>query len=154
MHIHFVCSGNTFRSRLAEAYLKSKKIKGFDVSSSGVRAHENRNGPITWYGARLMKRHALVSYMSNSWTHTTPKQLQDADIVIFMDKKHHHHSRRDLGFTGKRYQIWNIPDLDDLGFHGETSNKEEEERNRMRASEQVYQKIKHKVDAFASTFKK
>jgi protein-tyrosine-phosphatase len=92
--------------------------------------------------------------MSNGWTHTTPKQLQAADIVIFMDKKHHHHSKRDLGFTGKRYEIWNIPDLDDLGFHGETSNKEEEERNRMRVSEQVYQKIKHKVDAFVSTLKK
>jgi len=154
MHIHFVCSGNTFRSRLAEAYLKSKNIKGLMVTSSGVKAHENTNGPITWFGARLIKLHGLIPFMSDGWTRTTPKQLKDSDIVIFMDKEHHHHSQKELGFSGKRYEIWNIPDLGDLGFQDEPDDNAEGDLKLMRASEEIFQKIQHNVDTFASILQK
>lgn len=150
MHIHFVCSGNTFRSRLAEAYLKSKNIRGLRVTSSGVKAHENKNGPITWYAARLIKHHDLVHFMSHGWTRTTQEFLKDADIVIFMDKKHHHHGQKDLGFSGKRYEIWNIPDLGDLGLKGETGDTHKEDLDRIRASDKIYEKIKRKVDKLFS----
>lgn len=146
MKIHFVCTGNTFRSRLAEAYLRSKKIPNFEISSSGVRAHENKNGPITWFGARLMKRYGLVPHMSKHWSHTSRELLQGADIVIFMDKAHHHHSKTDLGFTGKRYEIWNIPDLEDLGFDTETGGDIEEDVKRIIAAEKIFNQIMRKVD--------
>lgn len=38
--IHFVCRGNNFRSRLAEAYLNSKKLPGIKVISSGIEAEK------------------------------------------------------------------------------------------------------------------
>jgi len=137
--------GNTFRSRLAEAYLRSKKIPNVDVSSSGVRAHENKNGPVCWYTVRLIKRHHLIPHLTHTWTKTTPTHLKNADIVIFMDKKHHEHSKNDLGFTGSRYEIWNIPDLDNFGVH-DTGETLDEELATMRISEKVYKLIIQKVN--------
>ncbi len=151
MKIHFVCSGNTFRSRLAEAYLRSKSVRDLEVSSSGIKAHENRNGPITWYAARLVKRNDLVAHMSHQWTRTTLKLLKETDIVIFMDKTHHHHSKTDLGFTGKRYEIWNIPDLENLGFDTETGSDIEEDVKRIVATEKIFSQIKRKVDSLIKT---
>lgn len=53
--VEFVCSGNTFRSRTAEAYLKSKGVAGIVVSSSGPTANLDLNGPISWWGQRIIK---------------------------------------------------------------------------------------------------
>ena len=36
--VHFVCNGNIFRSRLAEAYAKSLGLGQLEISSSGVVA--------------------------------------------------------------------------------------------------------------------
>jgi protein-tyrosine-phosphatase len=148
MHIHFVCSGNTFRSRLAEAYLRSKKIKGLKVSSSGVLAYQNKNGPITWYAARLIKNHSIVPFVSHTWTHTNKRILNSADIVIFMDKKYFHLVKT-IGFTGKKYQIWKVPDLEDLGFDTETIGDHKEELKRMKATDKIFDGIRKRVDRLA-----
>ena len=36
MTIHFICTGNIYRSRLAEAYCASKRVAGLCVLSSGI----------------------------------------------------------------------------------------------------------------------
>ena len=86
VHIHFVCTGNAYRSRLAEAYLKSKNLPNIIVSSSGIVAeqHYEGNGPISWYAMRLMKRHHLIPHMKPQSTQTASHHLNAADIVIFM----------------------------------------------------------------------
>ena len=79
MHIHFVCSGNTYRSRLAEAYLRSMDKKpNTKVSSSGIIADKSKpeNGPVNWYTMRLMKRNDLIKYMSWQQTQTTQPLLE------------------------------------------------------------------------------
>ena len=95
VRVHFVCTSNTFRSRLAEVYLRSKKIPNIKVSSSGVTANENPNGPITWYAARLVKKHSLIPFLPQAWTQSTPKLFKEADIIVFMDEKHHLHSKNE-----------------------------------------------------------
>ncbi len=154
MNIHFVCTGNTFRSRLAEAYLRSKNIPDVEVSSSGIKAHENKNGPITWYAARLIKHHSLVPHMSFAWTKTSPSHLKNADTVIFMDTAHHHHSQTKLGFRGKRFEVWSIPDLEDIGFDTETGGNIHEDARRMKATEKIFDQIKSKVGVLVKSLKK
>lgn len=144
MHIHFICTGNTYRSRLAEAYLRSKNIKGVQVSSSGIKAHENRNGPITWYAARLARKHDLTNHVTHTWIQTTPQHIRDADMVIFMDQKHYTHAKTTFGNIG-RYEIWNIPDLVDLGFVNEVPPIEEDVK-RIKATEKTFEEIKKNVD--------
>lgn len=146
MKIHFVCTGNSFRSRLAEAYLRSKKIKGLEVSSSGILAEENKNGPISWYAARIIKRDNLIPHTSSHWTKTTTKLLKTADIVIFMSSSHHLHSKEKYGFTGKQFEIWNIPDLEDMGYATETGQTIDEDMERIVATEKIYHQIKHKIE--------
>jgi protein-tyrosine-phosphatase len=110
MKIHFVCTGNTFRSRLAEAYLNSKKIPGLIVSSSGVEANKDINGPINWYTGRIIEHEGLTGFEKDTWTQTTHEILEGQDLVIFMQQWHFDQSVARFGFTGKNYEIWDIQD--------------------------------------------
>ena len=114
MHIHFVCRGNAYRSRLAEAYLRSKQLQSVMVSSSGIEAagHAHTvNGPITWVAQRILQRNGLVPFMSFHPTQTTHELLKSADLVIFMEEAHEMFAREQLGYTGKRFQVWHISDI-------------------------------------------
>ncbi len=90
LSIHIVCTGNIYRSRLAEAYLKAKQLPYLSFSSSGteVTLASKENGPISWYAMRLMSKYHLIPFMSFFSQQTTVQLLRQADIVIFM----HHDS--------------------------------------------------------------
>ncbi len=150
--MHFVCTGNFYRSRLAEAYLRSKKLPNVTVSSSGVQSKENyyRNGPISWYAARLIKRHNLIPHTKRMATQTTPKHLKNADVVIFMTEKQHKFAKSKFKFEKDSFEIWNIPDIDDADFfHTERDSDE----MRIAHSETTFAMIKEKVDALAAKLK-
>lgn len=149
MVIHFICKGNGYRSRLAEAYLCSKKIKGLKVISSGVIASKSNNGFISWYAQRIIQYEGLINYSKPSWQQTTPALLNKADINIFMDKKNYEYAKNNLSYSTGNYEIWNIPDLDDLGF---TIKREtlEKDLERIKATDDTYQKIREKIDELIS----
>ncbi len=111
MHIHFVCSGNTNRSRMAEAYLRSKNIPGVIVSSSGTHAVNNQNGKLSRYAKRVLASSGILSYASRSWTQTTKEILESVDVVIFMAQHHYEFCRDKLGVVPARYEIWGIIDI-------------------------------------------
>ncbi len=112
MHIHFVCEGNTYRSRLAEAYCNAHLGSGHKATSSGVHATDNVNGPITWVAALLIKRNGLVSYMKNgSWTQTDAALLKGADLIVFMDDKDLQAARHELGYAGDQHEVWSVQDI-------------------------------------------
>ena len=141
MKIHFVCSGNTFRSRLAETYLNSKKLPGVEVSSSGTNAEKSLNGPISWYAARIIKNEGLVNFMSHDWKKTTKELIRGNDLVIFMTKYHYDFSKSFLS-PDQKYEIWDIEDIECL-----TKPPLEEEIENMKKSEAIYSQIKNRVDA-------
>lgn len=119
MKIHFVCTGNMYRSRLGEAYLKSKELPGVDVTSSGILAdiEYEFDGPIAWSAMRLIFKHSLTRFMSITPTKTTLDLLNNADLVIFMKGNHHEFSKKELGWLGTNYEIWEVADMDtETGF--------------------------------------
>lgn len=137
MKIHFVCSSNTYRSRLANTYLNSKEIPGIEASSSGILANENLLGPITWYAQRLIQNERLVRFMPLLWTHTTSQLLKNADRVIFMDESHLEYCKKHFNFFSKNYEVWNIKDMSlDLRTEAE----------KIVSSERTFKEIKSKVD--------
>ena len=143
MKIHFVCAGNSYRSRLAEAYLKSKKIPRFEVSSSGLIANRDDNGPVSWLAARIMLRKHLISFMSYMWTQTTTEMLQDADFVIFLGKDNYTFARKYFRYNKDNHEVWDIPDLDQF-TSSMTSIKDE--LARIKATDHAFWDIKKNVD--------
>ncbi|OGH41922.1 MAG: hypothetical protein A3H79_03870 [Candidatus Levybacteria bacterium RIFCSPLOWO2_02_FULL_36_8b] len=150
MIIHFICKGNGYRSRLAEAYLSSKRIKNLKVISSGVLALKSDNGFISWYAQRIIQYEDLINYSKPSWQQTTSILLNKADINIFMDKKNYEYAKNNLSYGAGNYEVWNIPDIDDFGFivKRETLEKEQE---KIKITEETYQIIRRKIDEFIST---
>ncbi len=124
-HIHFVCSGNLYRSRLAEAYLKSKKLQNVTASSSGTDADNQGKGPIIWYALRLIYRNNLLPFMKNTWTLTRKVHLESANIVIFMGQNNFEFCQKWFP-EGKKYEVWEIPDFDDRELNGKPLNIEQE----------------------------
>ena len=146
MSIHFVCTGNIYRSRIAEAYLRSKKIPGLLVSSSGTQAFVQHRGSITWYAQRLLFRHNLIPHMSNEGKETTNKYLLEADIVIFFCKSNYEYCRSRF-HNPKKYEIWEVPDLDDADLNGKPLDIKREAEI-IKNSENIFIMIKKKVDDF------
>ncbi len=131
--------GNVYRSRLAEAYLNSKQLGNVKAISSGLEADRNSRGPISWYAQRLIQRDKLVNYERINWHKTTKELLQKGDLTIFMEKTYFEYCKDNLGFNSDKYEIWNIPDVDDASFaKGETYV--------MKISEKTFEDIKRKVD--------
>lgn len=140
MTVHFVCSGNTYRSRLAEAYLNSKKLKGIEVISSGINASENGNRPISWLTQRLFEVYKLVPFEKPNWDQTTKKLLETAELTIFFGREYYEHCVKEYGFSSKRFEIWDIKDLDrNIADHME----------KIRVTEETFKLIKQKVDDLA-----
>lgn len=138
MNIHFVCTGNVFRSRLAESYLNSKKIPNIKISSSGILAMEDKNGPITWYAQRIIEEQKLVQGEKLIWTQTTKEILEAQDLVIFMQKMHYDTCVAKFGFKGKNYEIWDVTDVD--------GNLIPNDNETIQRSELMFTKIKANIE--------
>lgn len=112
MRIHFVCSGNTNRSRMAEAYLKSKKIPGVSASSSGITAIPGSDdGAVSKYAEKVLGDAHILEYASSERIRTTPELLNNADLVIFMAQKHFDYVKNELRMVPKKYEIWHVGDI-------------------------------------------
>lgn len=138
MKVHFVCTGNTFRSRLAEAYLNSKILPRISVSSSGVDAGKDISGPVNWYTQRIIEQRGLVKSEKDSWTQTTAEILDNQDLIVFMQKWHYDQSVERFDYGGKNYEIWDIEDMVNPNSKPDAST--------IAFTEGVYKKIKSKVD--------
>ena len=111
MIIHFICSGNTYRSRLAEAYLNSKKLDGIKAISSGINATELAIYPIRWYTEKLSEENNLEKFMAPSWQQTTSALLKDNDLVVFLSHDIYDNFIN-LKFKAPLFEVWDIPDVD------------------------------------------
>jgi protein-tyrosine-phosphatase len=151
MIIHFICGGNTYRSRLAEAYLNSKHLSNIKSISSGVRATPNESGPISWYAQRILQNEKLVPFESFSWQQTTKEILKKGDFTIFMLQEPYDYCRYKLGFTQKNYEIWDIKDLDEF-LLSSTQSVSATETEKIKASEETFTTIKQKIDDLIKRF--
>jgi len=148
IYVHFVCTGNVYRSRLAEAYLKGRQLSWLHASSSGIAAehHFLENGPICWWAMRLIYNDCLAPFMSVSSTQTTAHHLTEANIVIFMSQEHYQYAKDHLGYQGSCYQIWSIADMDE--------NLESNDVACIKSAEHTFECIREKVDFLVEDLKR
>jgi len=137
MTVHFICLGNTYRSRLAEAYLNSKRLVDVKAVSSGVHASGNDKGPISWLTQRLIEIHTLVPFEKPNWTQTTKLLLDSADLIIFFDRNYYNYCVTQFKFHPILIEIWTIGDLD-------TNSRDDGEK--IKATEETFNVIRKKVD--------
>jgi len=140
MTIHFICRGNTFRSRIAETYLNSKQLPNIKAISSGFEADVNDCGPVTWYAQRLIQDGNLIPFEKPTWDQTTKALLDIGDLTIFMHKNVYEFCVNKLDFGSKKFELWDIPDI---RIHFLTFS---EEIKKVEASEKIFAEIKQKID--------
>ena len=155
MTIHFICKGNAYRSRLAEAYLNSKKIAGVWVISSGIEEQIYRkiNGPITWLAQRILQNNSLTKYMSLLSKQTTQKLLNKSDLSIFMSEKYLEYCKANFSFGSKNYEVWEIKDIDDYGLTDEDKSRDEE-LEKIDLSEKTFAEVKKRVNGLIQRINK
>lgn len=147
MVIHFICRGNTFRSIIAEAYLKSLKIKGITVLSSGTVADEHRRtNEVNFQKVlSLLERHHLKQFAKpHHADQLYQARLDKGDITVCMNQIVYDDLNQTLGSPLETI-VWRV---DDIG-EGKRLPKTETERNNY--MEDAYQEIIEKVDDLVRT---
>ena len=111
INIHFICSGNVYRSRLAEACCRSTCLPGTHVFSSGIRAGLETDAPITPYAAYLLNKYSLASYAAPHWQRTTAALVQASDVLVFMESEHRRFCQNWIEPARQRIEVWGVEDL-------------------------------------------
>ena len=116
MNVLFVCTGNTCRSQLAEAFAKSaaarRGISNFTASSAGTNAWD---GSPASDGALLVGMERQIDLGAHRSRKLTREMVAAADIVLVMSTAHLE-SVRQLGGGGKVHLI------DEYGSDGQSSD--------------------------------
>jgi protein-tyrosine-phosphatase len=111
MRIHFVCTGNIYRSRLAEAYCNSRGVPGIDTFSSGIRAGLEQDVPISPYAADVLARHGLNRYAATRWQRTSAELVRASDVLVFMESEHRRFCEKWIEAMRQRIEVWEIEDV-------------------------------------------
>jgi protein-tyrosine-phosphatase len=144
MNIHFICRGNVFRSLVAETYLKSLKLDGINVISSGTNVNWDDAKEREYFSntLRLLKRHGIIDYAKNK-----PDQLDQAridqfsDVTVLMNERVVNEANKIIQLPEDVHN-WMIVDI------GEGHRTNEDEREQY--EEDIYQEIIQKVDELLS----
>lgn len=144
MEVHFVCKGNLYRGRLAQAYLQSKQVPGITVTSSGTEANKHKGviGPISWEAMRLIKNYDLVPFMKHFSEETIEQMLSQANLVIFFEKEIYEAVKLRFPVLKMNYQLWEIPDI----ILPDYTPSIKDNVRRLEISERTFIVIKQKVD--------
>ncbi|WP_342508457.1 low molecular weight protein arginine phosphatase [Sporosarcina sp. FSL K6-2383] len=84
MNIYLICTGNTCRSPMAEAILRSKELGNLTVRSAGINAQD---GQLISRHAKTLIEEADMPY--TPWSRAvTGEDLESADVVLTMTEGH------------------------------------------------------------------
>jgi len=131
MKILFVCTGNAYRSPLAEALLK-KLRPDLEVDSAGLHVAV----PIARETRSYLKKINAEQHLKNYPESLDEKNLRDYDFIVAMQPRHKSNVLRKCPDCANRIVVWNIED----------PYLEEQE-----AAERIYNEIEDKVKEIAKS---
>lgn len=146
MVVQFICRGNAFRSRMAEAYFNSLNIKGISAVSSGTVAklHSESNAHNFIITEKYLKENGLAKFTKPNWDQLTRKLLNSADLTVFMNQKVADECNKLYGLSDN-FIVWDIPDFDEIKPIPMTQNEIEN------YVKNTFNLIKSKVDELIKT---
>ena len=141
MTIHFICRGNSFRSFIAETYLRSLNLPNVKVISSGTVAaqYKELNKEPHEIVLQVLNHHGLSKFAKPNYAdQLTDELLAAGDVTICMN---------DLVLSeASKFNlpadtiVWDISDI------GEKERKPSATKTRTQLKEEAYQEITQKVD--------
>jgi protein-tyrosine-phosphatase len=116
IHIHFICRGNVYRSRLAEAYAKSllKDDSDIEISSSGIEAKLALHGDVVIDALKALEADNLKKHLAPSWQQTTQDLIDRVDLLVFMNDSVYHDASKLYNLPKDKCVIWHIKDVDNI----------------------------------------
>lgn len=105
MKVLFVCSGNAYRSPVADALLK-KLRPDVEVDSAGTHT----SIPISEEAKRFLTRENAVEYLKAAPEDLDGKMLDDYDLIVAMKDVHKKIILRHCPRCKKKTIVWNIED--------------------------------------------
>lgn len=131
LKILFVCSGNAYRSPLAEAILK-KLRPDLEVDSAGLHVAIPISREVKNYLKKLDAEQNLKKFSES----LDEKNLRDYNLIVAMEPRHKHAVLRKCPACENRIIVWNISD---------PYFEEQEE------AERIYIEIENKVEELAKS---
>jgi protein-tyrosine-phosphatase len=105
MKVLFVCSGNAYRSPVAEALLKKLKPE-IDIDSAGV----DPAIPISVVAKNYVERENAQKYLKHAPEGLTDKNLNTYDLIVAMKPEHRDSILSRCPECADRIVVWNIDD--------------------------------------------
>ena len=147
MTIHFICRGNVMRSLVADAYLKSLRLKDIIVTSSGTIADADNEKEQAYFTSTLalLKRHGIEAYAKAKPERLTQQRADNQDITICMNQIVVDEANKlvTLPANTENWQITDIGEGDRILKDG----------NRLPYEEMIYAEITGKVGHLVQQYK-
>ena len=105
MNIYYVCTGNSFRSPLAEA-LTNKYLQNFEARSGGTNPAQN----IAANAQELISQDNGLKFIKNKPEPISIKNMRWADEIIGMEREHTEIIEKNYPDMKDKIRIWNIAD--------------------------------------------
>jgi protein-tyrosine-phosphatase len=134
LRVLFVCSGNSYRSPVAEALMRKYAPAGVEVDSAGTSA-------ISWISEqakRFLEKERAAKYLKRRPEGLEVKRLRDYDLIVVMEMAHKFAVLIQCPECAGKIEVWNIDDP-----YNTTTEYEEK----------VYQQIKTKAKQLAERLK-
>jgi len=132
MKILFVCTGNSYRSPVAEALLK--KVRGnLEVESAGTQPA----GMIAPNAKKFLERENALEKLKRTPEGIDQKSLEEYDLIVAMKQNHKNEILRRYPQMEDRIEVWNIDDPIYLPYGYDEEVFEEIKRKVMELAESI-----------------
>ena len=113
---HFICRGNVYRSRLAEAYAKSllRDDSDIQISSSGIEAKLALNGNVDVDAVKALEVDNLKHHLAPNWLQTTQELIDSLDVIVFMNDSVYDDASKLFNLPKEKCVTWHIKDVDNI----------------------------------------
>ena len=105
MRVLFVCSGNAYRSPVAEALLKKLKPE-IDADSAGTHPAI----PISEAAKKYLAGESILKYLKQAPEGLDEKKLDEYDLIVVMKQEHKDAILSNCPECADKIVVWNIDD--------------------------------------------